>query len=52
MKRLQSQLSSKIYWLEMLISDAELVKITGASLDEICTKATEILDQISFSRYN
>ncbi|MBW4642258.1 MAG: hypothetical protein KME23_04450 [Goleter apudmare HA4340-LM2] len=47
MKRLQSQLDSKTYWLEMLRSDAELVKITGASLDEIRTKATEILAQIA-----
>ncbi|MBX9254984.1 hypothetical protein H1Q63_13695 [Desmonostoc muscorum CCALA 125] len=47
MKRLQSQLDSKTYWLEMLKSDAELVKICGASLDGIRTKATEILTQIA-----
>jgi hypothetical protein len=47
MKRLQSQLDSKTYWLEMLRSDAELVKICGASLDGIRTKATEILAQIA-----
>ncbi len=47
MKRLQSQLDSKIYWLEMLRSDAELVETCGASLDGIRTKATKILAQIA-----
>lgn len=47
MKRLQSQLDSKTYWLEMLRSDAELVKTCGASKDGIRTKATEILAQIA-----
>ncbi|MBW4561816.1 MAG: type V CRISPR-associated protein Cas12k [Mojavia pulchra JT2-VF2] len=42
-KRLQQQLDGKIRWLEMLNSDAELVEISGSSLEAIRTKATEIL---------
>jgi transposase len=42
-KRLQQQLDGKIRWLEMLNSDAELVKISGFSLEAIRTKAAEIL---------
>ena len=42
-KRLQQQLDGKIRWLEMLNSDAELVEISGCSLEAIRTKAAEIL---------
>ncbi len=42
-KRLQQQLDGKTRWLEMLNSDAELVEISGCSLEAIRTKAAEIL---------
>ncbi|MBD2487613.1 type V CRISPR-associated protein Cas12k [Aulosira sp. FACHB-615] len=42
-KRLQQQLDGKIRWLEILNSDAELVEISGCSLEAIRTKAAEIL---------
>jgi transposase len=42
-KRLQQQLDGKIRWLEMLNSDAELVEISGSSLEAIRSKAAEIL---------
>ncbi|BAY29310.1 hypothetical protein NIES2107_11510 [Nostoc carneum NIES-2107] len=42
-KRLQQQLDGKLRWIEMLNSDAELVEISGCSLEAIRTKAAEIL---------
>ncbi|PSB34857.1 type V CRISPR-associated protein Cas12k [Chlorogloea sp. CCALA 695] len=42
-KRLQQQLDGKIRWLEMLNSDAELVETSFCSLEEIRTKAADIL---------
>jgi IS605 OrfB family transposase len=44
-KRLQYQLEGKTRWLEMLKSDAELVEVTGCTLDTIRIKAAEILAQ-------
>nr|7PLA_A Chain A, ShCas12k [Scytonema hofmannii] len=42
-KRLQQQLDGKTRWLEMLNSDAELVELSGDTLEAIRVKAAEIL---------
>lgn len=47
MKRYQYQLEGKIRWLQMLKSDAELVELSGISLDAIRAKAAEILAQFT-----
>ncbi|BAY21190.1 hypothetical protein NIES2100_09390 [Calothrix sp. NIES-2100] len=43
MKRSQSQLEGKIRWWEMLKSDAELVEVSGVTLESLRSKADEIL---------
>ncbi|PHJ61566.1 hypothetical protein VF14_09195 [Nostoc linckia z18] len=47
MKRSQSQLEGKMRWLEMLKSDAELVEASGVTLENLRTKAAEILAQLA-----
>ncbi|MBD2353773.1 hypothetical protein H6G41_03890 [Tolypothrix sp. FACHB-123] len=47
MKRSQFQLEGKIRWWEMLKSDAELVEVSGLTLESLRTKATEILVQFA-----
>ncbi len=47
MKRYQSQLDGKLRWLEMLNSDAELVELSGVSLDTLRAKSAGILAQFA-----
>lgn len=46
-QRRQKQVDGKTRWLSMLKSDAELVKISGCSLENIRAKALEILVRIT-----
>lgn len=46
-KRLQLQIDGKTLWLSMLKSDAQLVEISGVTLDVLRYRATELLNQLN-----
>jgi len=45
-QKIQQKLSGKLRWKEMLLSDIELIEISGKSIDEIRAKAIELSAQI------